>query len=84
MPTKAEREVFNVLSEALLDLPVKGKANRAKMQNIIDVLDELKEYRSFDEGRYESMQDVMAVVESKKRFRRGIRKRKRRGMIRGN
>ena len=82
MPTKAEREVFDVLSEELLDVPVKGKANRAKMENIIEVLDELKEHRSFDEGRYESMQDVMAVVASKKRFRRGIRQRRKR--IHGN
>ncbi len=65
MPTKAERQVFAVLAEEILDIPVRGAPNRRRMEDVSDALAEMSRQRIFEQGTHETMEDVMLSVKLK-------------------
>ncbi len=69
MASHSEGVVLKLVIDELEQMPVRGAERRAKIQRMIDVLDEMSQYRSYESGRYRHLGDAMDMV----KFYRGKR-----------
>ena len=61
MPSTVERDVLSVLVDELEQIPVRG-LYRPRLEVVIEVMQEMASYRSFEDGRYRTLTDVTDTV----------------------
>jgi len=61
MPSTAERKVLSVLVDELEQIPVRG-LYRPRLETVIEAMQEMASYRSFEGGRYRTLADVTDTV----------------------